>query len=96
MWRIIFKHLSKFEFEAPNYVSMFSLFLQLKKWTETAEEPINLDHFRSRDIPPHWLVYVYYCEQEISTRTRLKHDIIRWNAMFGYFWLYLVSFQAKY
>ena len=37
-------------FHNLNSVSMFSLFSQLKKLTQAAEQPISFEYFQSRDI----------------------------------------------
>ena len=60
---------------------------QLKKGTQAAEQPISFQYFRSRDIFPRWLATVCWREQEISTKTRAKHDILLENVLYlGLWW----------
>ena len=56
-----------FELKSLNSVSTFSLFSQLKKSTQAAEEPIIFEYFRSRDIfRADWY--------RVLTRTGDKHE----------------------
>ena len=75
------------ELKLLDYVSTFSLFSQLHKWTQAAEQPISFEYFRSRDIFPRWLATVCWRKQEISTKIRVKHDIFLENVLYlGLWW----------
>ena len=61
---------------------MFALLSQLKKCMQAAEQPISYEYFRPRDIFQRWLATACWREQEITTKTRVKHDFFS-DKMFG-------------
>ena len=50
---------TQFELKSLNSVSTFSLFSQLKKWTQAAEQPIGFEYFWPSDIFLSWLATMY-------------------------------------